>query len=829
MSKALITSRLYTNLFRPESTSYLTGNAGDIIECEIQYEVSIDSLSSYSNTNTVSGGDRIERAVGSWFDDGYAVGQSINISWDTIPTTGPTVTTAYTADIKTLTPTIMIVENVLDFPAATPTFLATGVFPSQTSTYQFTGYSIFSTSPVEGIEFDYGLVTNTQTSSGTVSSLIDGSTTSFINNGLDATVLTPTALIPRGERSGASILSATIQGRGVVTSVQKFQINLKYILTPLWESITDVQTPTLPSFYDDKECVADSFKIKMLPQSGNPNISVSTSSSEVKLLGNTGFFEENYNGNINSYSIDSYSLFNSGVPTTGVNTSIQTNFTIVINDPNFTSPDKYKMGFVWTPDDDSLFHNNYYYNHENLMYNGLDDSTPLTPPITTATTYTGTPNKDGAQMDIEITNLTRSGNFVTLQGVFKPNAAFTTFMDAQSAGDKKYLIWVSVADDSLATNISDRVSLIVDSGDFTEVSFTFESWDVTNSFLEHPIPSQQVGVSFYEGCVEDEVLSRSIIKLDTSKQETIDEIKMTIEGYNAITQERFVLESNTYNTSSFLPDNSGIQQINIDTTRGFRMAAGVDKNEVKVFRSPVDDSGDIVAYRILYAFRMRWEDWIQNLAVPSVFWDNSEHNGLNEDWASKDNLPDWNLTYNVYSIIDRAGDKINTRNTFEFALKTYEESDVYDGAITTYDDTKSFSLFLGVDANGVRNNGLSSNANTWIEADFDLENPAGDVGDINDYYGVIRIEEYRNGGIFGIDMLSTALTNETTNNLLLPLTGEITCKITKVSLTKIRLECYLDYTKINTSISQYKISARLGCQTGINAGKYSSHYTLKYD
>ena len=104
----------------------------------------------------------------------------------------------------------------------------------------------------------------------------------------------------------------------------------------------------------------------------------------------------------------------------------------------------------------------------------------------------------------------------------------------------------------------------------------------------------------------------------------------------------------------------------------------------------------------------------------------------------------------------------------------------------------------------------------------------GDVGDVADYWGVIRMEEYRNGGIYSIDMLSTVLTNDTTQNFLVPLTGESACKITKVSATKIRLECYVDNTELNTSVANYKISARLGL-SNINLGKYSQQYSLKYN
>jgi len=828
MSQALITSRKYSNLFRVEDTDYLTGNVGDVIDLELKYQVSIDTISTYSNTFTVSDGKQIDRLTGSWLKEGFAVGQSVNLSWDTIPTTGPTVTTAYTAVIVTLTPTIMIVGSILDFPAATPTFLQSGVFPSVGTGYTFSGYSIFSSSPIEAVEFEYGLVTNTQTSSGTVSSLIDGSTVGFVNNSVDATILTPVNLIPQGERSGASILSSTIQGLGIATNIQKFQINLKYLITPLWESITDVQNKSLPFFYKDTECIADSFKIKMLPQAGNPNVSVSTSSSEVKLLGNTGFFEENYNGNVNNYSIDNYNLFVGGLPTSGIQTSGQTSFTIVISDTTNTSLSKYKLGFSWMPNDDALFKNNQYYNHENLLYNGLSDSVALTE-TGVPVNYTGTANSLGAQMDIELTSLTRSGSLVTLKGVFKPNATFTTFMDGQGATDKSYAVWVSVAEEALPTGISDRVSLIADSGEFTQEQSSLQAWDVTNSFLSHPQPATQVGVSFYEGCSEDEILARSIVKLDTSKNETIEDITYLIEGYNIVTQQTFTLEKNSYDASVFVKDNLGVQQIALDKRRGFLMASGVDKDFVKFERSPIDDSGTSVGYSSLYAFRARWEDWESNSNVPSSFYDNTQLNdNLNNNWSNKDDPANWELNFVMNLTVSSSGEIINTQNRFPFTIKTYEESTVWDGEIEHFNEAKTTSLYQGLNSDGIRQNVILPDEKTFVQADFDLEDVTGDVGTISDYFGVIRMEEYRNGGLFKIHMLSTILVNVTTGNILVPLVGLTQTQITKISLTKIRLECFIDNTQLNRATSQYKLSARLGC-SDINAGKYSSHYSKKYD
>jgi hypothetical protein len=829
MSKALVTSRKYTNLFRPEQTSYLTGNVGDVIDLALEIDVEISSLSSFSNPNTASNGDRITRQTGSWYDDGFVETQDIQLTYDLTIDPAPTGTVTFNAKIKTLTPTIMICENILEVGGGGATAFPSATFPFTDGTLTLSGLSIISTFSVQGLEMEYGLVTNTQTQAGTTTSLIDGSTTSFVHPSINAGSGTVLALNSTGYKSGASILSSTIRGLGINGSIQTFEINIKYILTPLFESITDLQTPVnLPSFYDNTECIGDSFKIKFLPQSGNPNASVSTASTETKLLGNTGFFEENYNGQANNYSIDSYSLFVNGLPVTGIQTSGDTSFTIVLNDPTGTGASKYKLGFNWTPDDEDLYSDNGYYNHENLLYNGLNDNSALDF-TTTGGLYTGYSNASGARMDIELTSITNTGGLTTFKGKFKPNADFTTYIDSQATSDKKYLIWLSAADSSLSTNLSDRVSLVVDAGDFTEEAVSYQSWDVTNSFLEHPEPAQQVGVSFYSGCSEDEILARSIIKLDTSKNETIEEITFTIEGYNSVTQQSYTLESNGYDTSVYVKDNAGVQQIALDKTRGFLMAAGVDKNVVKIERSPIEDSGTIVGYRSLYAFRARWEDWISNSNVPSLFYDNTElNNNLNNDWASKDNLADWNLTFTIKMKVNSLGTIIDTQNRFSFELATYEESTIWDGEITNFNEAKTTSLYLGLNADGIRQNVILPNENTFVQADFDLEDLLGDVGSASDYYGVIRIEEYRNGGLFKIHMLSSYLDNLTTGNILIPLTGEVKTKVSKISSIKMRLECLIDKNEIDLNVAEYKVSARLG-YLNINNGKYSKHYSKKYN
>jgi len=827
MASALITNRQYTNFYTGTTTSWLIGNVGDVVELTLDLDAEILFTSTYQTQVKITDNNHVTRLSGSWFDEGFAVGQLVSLIANLTTNGGAPIPIAglpHTGQILTLTPSLMIVDllNVGD------TFM-----PFQNSInsidYEWSGLTIActDTNPFKGVEFYYGLTTNTQVGSGDLSSLIDGTVLTFKHNSIVAPVSAPINLIPFSYQSGGAILSATIQGNTTVSgTLKKYIIKIKFIITPIYEVVDDLTNLILPTPYKGNECLTDIFRVNILPEINNPNINVSVSGAQSVLKGNTGWFNENYNGGVNNYSINQVQLFNElGIPISGIASGGKTDFTIIINQVGATSAFDYKLGFVWTPSTPSYYTDKLLGYHKNVMYNGCSDSVVLNS-STAAQTFTGYTNEAGARMDIEFSSITLQANTVTIRGKFVPNAAFETFMEAVDTSDLNYLVWVSVGD-NLDVNITDRVSLISDFSSFTLPAITTEQFNVTNSFLGHAQESTQVGSMFYEGCVEDEISARSIISLDTTLDETIEEIKFTIEGYNYVTNESYVLESNAYDCTGFVKDNANIQQINIDTTRGFQMVSGLEKNAVQVFRDPLNDVGSLKAYKGIYSFRFRWEDWISKITVPSVFYDNTLlNNNLNNDWSTKDDLANWKLTYNVNMKVLRQGLEVNTKNSFDFAVRKYEESIVYDGAITTYDSTKTNSLFLGFDANGVRNNAILSAENTWIQADFDLEDLMGDVGDINDYYGVIRIEEYRNGGLFKIEMLSSILTN--TENILIPLTGETQAKMTKVSDTKIRVEGLIDKTKLNLNNSQYKISARLGC-SDINLGKYSGKYTQKYN
>ena len=258
------------------------------------------------------------------------------------------------------------------------------------------------------------------------------------------------------------------------------------------------------------------------------------------------------------------------------------------------------------------------------------------------------------------------------------------------------------------------------------------------------------------------------------------------------------------------------------------MAVGVDKNLIQVVRDKTLDTGTKKAYWLRYAIRPRWEYWIENSNVPNDLVDGTKRfDGKNQNWARLDSfLNQWELRFSVQTVLNSGFQVLNTRNSSNIYVRTFEESTVWDGSINHYNETKSVNLYTGLNSGGIRTNAILPTEKTLVEADFDLEDVAGDVGLVSDYYGVIRIEVFEQGGIKGIEMLSSVLTNK--NDILKPVSGSTKCKIEKISATKIRLSALIDNNFLNISGGKYKTTARIGYSNLTLPGIYGIQYGNQY-
>ena len=814
---AIITRREYTNQFRPETTSWLIGNVGDRITLELDVEVEIQFRSSFSNPIESDGANEFVRSAGSFFEDGFTIGS--NISWTLtvlgVPLTG-------TGTITMLTPTIMRVTVL------TGAFPPAGDYPFEDGTVSNSDLIITSADYVDALTLNYNLIANSDLAGSPLESLVDGTTPRFDVNGLDPTdTVTVLNMTPFGFESGSSVFNASIVGGGISGIKQLFTITIDFQIMPLFNALSDFTTDTAPTFFFDDDSITDVFKMVFLPEYGNPNSYIETDSKETAFEGNCGWFNENYNGLPNNYSVVGVSYTNeSGVALAGVSKDENTNFQIVIEQPGATATSEYVLGFFTVPSDKALIQENEKTSFENIILNDLGQTVNQG---TASFTNVGFSNTSGAQMDIRFDSVTNSGSKVYINGQFQPNNDFGLYFDGIDPINWNYGVFVSLADETLATNVSDRVSLLCDFSTLGVEVPNFVLGDINIELLNHVQGITNVGSSTYLGCVEDEILTDSLMYLDTAKNESVDSITFIVEGFNTVDGRTFNCETYSIDTTGFDVDADGVQLLNVNTVRGFQMATDVDKNIVQVFRDATNDTGTKKAFWLRYALRPRWEYWVNNPNVPADLTEaGKEFDGKNQNWARLDSLfNDWKLRFSIQTELNSEGSKLDTKNSANIYIKTYEESSVWDGSINHWDESRTVDLYTGLNADGIRTNAILETGSTLIEADFDLEDVMGDVGSIADYYGVIRIEVFEQGGFKGIEMISTDLEN--TNRILKPVALETKCKIEKVSLTKIRLSALIDPAFLDLAGPGYKTSARIGYKNLTMDGIYGPQYGPQYD
>ena len=475
----LVTRREYTNQFRAEKTSWLLGNVGDIISLEIDVEIEIQTVSSQQsilNSNNTSTVKEFTTTVGDFQADGFSTGGLI--SWNTTLKIG----SGSTPVIYSGTGTIDILNSsFMRITVVSGTFPPTFGYPQINGNDESTPLTIFSADKIDGLIFNYNFISNSDLQSNSLNSLIDSSIPTLKAVGLDPSSSTLIPLIPLSFKSGISIISANIKGGGFIAPLQKFTIILEYQIMPLFEDFSDFQNLTAPSFLFGVESLTDVFNFKFLPQIGNPNISISANSTQIAQFGNVGWFNENYDGNNSLYSKIGISYFNAvGSVVDSIQKDELTSFSLQINQPLNSPTSKYKIGFAFVPNDKTILENNYYYNFENILYNGLG-ILPLNQSSTPAL-FTGSENGFGARMDIQFNSINSSGNTVTINGQFQPNILFSDYFDSLNIDEWNYIIWVSCANENLATSISDRVSVIIDQNQFIEKPVSFVSADVVTDF-----------------------------------------------------------------------------------------------------------------------------------------------------------------------------------------------------------------------------------------------------------------------------------------------------------------------------------------------------------
>lgn len=851
MGVKIINRRYVNQFYQPTNeTDWLLGNVGDWQKLEIDFEVSVDFIASTQESVSLDNTNKIIKLNNgkSWSDYGFDIGDSVKMEFkrDVVDGDGNVSTSSHVSTLTIVNLYSDTLEHNTTFTA--PWFLSLNIIPTDRGNEKIYDLKFKTVKQAEGLKFRYAHLSNDDYQSDNLVSFIDGSITEFSFAGLNNLINNIDVPInPDGVQSGMAIDSGTVRkiSYNGATGVGTYRIAIIFMFASIFEQPSNLADVVPPSILFNAGSLTDNFEIEVFPEWNNPNTSIKNNLDHTERLGNTGWFNENFNGLDNNFNIESFNYYDdSGNAINQLDYANPVNVEVIIGGiNNLNEQSEFGLGFAWIPQNEEDYHNKNTPYHQNLYINtarkytdGINDSFNLDE-STGTNVFLGN-STTNARMNIQATNNVLFGiagaDKVRLRARFIPNADFTADFEAKGESDRKYALWVSVADQDLQINFSDRVSLLLDYKDLVKVIPPAGPYPgMTNKFIEHPQSENVAGVDKYFGFVEDDVLSRVAFKINTDDNKVFRSMSFGYEVVNEDTGLSYELERYNVNLSSFPNDSNGVQNFNIDEQRGFKLEDGNNKNWVKILRDDSNDNGTDKSYLAFFATKIRWEDWIGRDSVPTEYFDiNNLNNGYNNDWL--DYLRTMgNYVINFYvltEVIDDGEYKLH-KNSFEITFNDYDENLNIETTHQYFRDSDDTLLNVGVDPESGKPLGvLLNNEPTRIEITY--TNLTEDF-DIDKTYCTTTIEVDKGAGRFEHRQLSSVWGSEN-DNILIPLPSETKLKVELIAPNVIKTTCLVDNNRLVDAL-RYKVSGRIGCFPEGNGnnqtqnGKYEARYEAKYE
>lgn len=827
----IVTGRDYENEYRPESVNWLLGNTGDWQRLTIVSRFGVERIITMNSPLQIGIHNSIIAMDGkSWSEFGFDVGDEIHIEYDINLydlETNTVIVTFHVDRVRNIT-YLQGEEIRVDggdmtkyTDAATDSGMLT-MLPMTDGALKFYNVIVWSDKQPEGVIIEYGHLENSEADSYNLSSFIDGTISRL--GALNTDVITSwTSMFKMGLQSGMAIRSASWQfWNKIGTHHYQYAFVIEFMLASFFEDLSNFELRQAPTNLFDAKSLTDNFKITGFPKWNNPNTVMQNDMKGTKRLGNTGWFDENFNGLDNDFVIKSVTYHDvmTNAPLDGLSYGSAVRVSAIIGGIDNLSDglSKFGLGFIWLPEEEDYYKNKETSFHDNLLVNtagGFNSGVfPLSNTVNT-NTYQGFSFDSLIRMDVKDIIFKQQGNDVIYEATFVPTAGFKNFIDSLPETDRNYALWVSCADRTLVTNFSNRVSLLLDYSKMELFVPPVGEWEPMGiGFYEHPEDgSEAIGGKCGEGefFVEDDILAKVDFLVDIT-DDIPDALEFAIELENTVTGIKHKLQNYNVDLSQFPTDGQGVPQWDYDESRGFKYESGNNKNWIKVQRNPLADSGSNYGYVAYYGFKIRWEDWLNRTGMPADFFDaNLENNGFNNDWFEKMNHAGWKMQFTVYTSANLDGSPVKYVNSQSFVVKDYNSNTQIDKEWNFYRHSDNTLLNAGIDSETGQPLGILLQ-NEQVRVEVIWTRLSGTWSSLDEVYGTICIEVDKGAGQMEFRQLSSIWGSES-DNPLIPLEGETRLKLTLVAPNVIKAECLVEPSLL-IEATRYKHSARIGCKKG---------------
>lgn len=663
----------------------------------------------------------------------------------------------------------------------------------------FSGYDgavIYNLTAITGVAMPYNFVENNEATN--FLSKVDGTLQKLWAQGLDASDTTPIPMNFDGSLC-YQVGSATIQGDSwdTATGRQRFSIKHNTIVTPyfLASQITDLSNGLAPTYFSSGRCLKHIYQIDAFAVYSNPN-SVQSVVSPFE-IGNSGWFNEVFNGGLKDYEIQNVVIKNQSgttIPKLENTTDTQTiEFDIYSSAGHWTTVTNLEVAFGKLPNNQAEYQNNGELFERNFLFTNtkLDTSGSGVAPSTFGETY-----QTISEISATITDVNNIHVVITF--IFGGDAVGCFNLSAQP----KYLFWTTISNPSLSTAAGQNKQAI-SSGVLDLVSSTLTNVvQYTKKFIRH---YEQVTDDGVVGDVDtfknDECVMYSSVFLQPLiyplttiyKQIKSQIIAKKTDGTEFVIEDFTIIPSQSFSGAN--------QLVSYNSNRVFQIPVTEPRDNFTISNCYAD--GDKIRFDITHGFMIRWEDWVQLIGASNDFYDSTEpNNGLNQDWFRYQNT-DWNVYHRVQTLVSYGGTDMTYTEDTKIIIHDYESNtDFVAKDVETYTMAGN-SLYDSVNSRWY----IQSTANTQVKATFEKNTAI----NISLCYVVFGIEIYEQGGIGGRQRYSSKWQTSTPLTCFIPLTGVSgnRVELTQPTSDTIVAKAVIDYTLLPQGNITYTIVARL--------------------
>jgi len=593
--------------------------------------------------------------------------------------------------------------------------------------------------------------------------------------------------------------SINYSGSTFINSIkyQIFHYEIEFIVTPFyleeWYNLfLDNDVPELYKGLNSIKFVGRSEYRNVLSNSDSAKIFINEGAT-----GSVGFYNNNFNGFNNEYTLETIEYKDTTTLTSvdSVQTASKTTIYLKFNG-SFNTSDRIGAMIHYKARQDE-YENKDTTIEENFMLDNIVAATDGAETIGTGVFKRMKVYLSGGDLYIEL------------------DTEYSTEQQIRLINDPEYILGILLADNSKSAGSSNRVMYLAANSLYSTTSDIAGLFQVSEfEILTHPqldIDSNY-GSTDIEAWNEDGLVCRYSFWIDLSKDALLNSMDFGIYAYDSTTENYFVLDNYSFILNDII--SSGIQQININQTRGYLLNTNDDFNILKFTTG--SKIGDKQYYTVTIGQKIKWQDWQENLNVDTVFYDNTKpQNNLNNMSSNYSSINNYEIKFGILANV-YGTDGIKTGNTDYLALSPDLTIKDYDIPVTYTNTIKTYNPDTLVDLN----QGIRKDGDTLFEITWEKLTP---FTDLSNAWGIHRIEEVNGEGDI-MELSSKAEAYE--KDILKPISGESYLKLTAVTTSKIVTECLIDYTKLKKGID-YKLSGRIDDGTGVQVVKLMEDGTIK--